>query len=404
MKYFEAGTKEYKRASLALFLGGFVTFSVLYATQPLLPLFSKEFNVSATLSSLTVSLSTGILAIAMLNAAPLSDRFGKKKIMMVSLSLTSLLGFATAFSPTFMTLLLLRALLGVFIAGLPSIAMAYVGEEFNPKGIGKIMGLYISGTSIGGLVGRITAGIFTDLFSWRVALAFIGILAIILSVIFWKILPYSGGRVKRKIDWKSSFIVYRKIIHKKRLLALILLPFLLMGSFVTVFNYIGFMLMEPPYYLSQTLVGFIFLVNLCGTFSSVYMGKKADKFGKFSMLAISIGITIAGALVILLPNLIVKILGISILTFGFFASHTIASAWVGEMSGIFKAEASSLYLLFYYFGSSFIGSIGGLFWTHYHWLGVTCMVVLLLLLAFPLISYAHKANYAEGVHGTSRIL
>lgn len=404
MTYIEAGTKEYKRASIALFLGGFITFATLYTTQPLMPVFAKEFGVSATLSSLTLSLSTGILAIVMLIAASLSETFGKKQIMMVSLILTSILGLLTAFSPNFITLLLLRALLGIFIAGVPSIAMAYVGEAFNPVGIGKIMGLYISGTSLGGMAGRIITGVLTDLFTWRIALGTIGLLSLILSLIFWKTLPKQHHFIKKRLEWRTSIKAYSAIISNKGLMALILLAFLLMGSFVTLYNYIGFKLMEPPYQLSQTIIGFIFIVYLCGTFSSVYMGKKADKYGNFRMLLLSIGITISGALITLFPPLVVKIFGIGIFTFGFFASHAIASAWVGERAGDSKAQGSSLYLLFYYLGSSLIGSFGGFFWTHFQWIGVLSLVVFLMVLAAPLVLYAQKGTVVKKGRDHSQIL
>lgn len=393
MTYIESGTSEYKKASVALFLGGFVTFSILYTTQPLMPVFAKEFNVTATQSSLALSLTTGILAIVMLFAASLSDSFGKKKIMMVSLILTSILGIFTAFSPNFISLLFFRAALGVSTAGLPSIAMAYVGEEFNPKAIGGIMGLYISGNSLGGLFGRMLTGALTDLFSWRIAIGTVGVLALLLSLLFWYLLPIPHNSLPKPFK-KISFGSYKHILLDKKLMALIFLAFLMMGGFVTLFNYIGFMLMEPPYNLSQTIIGFIFLVYIFGTFSSVYMGKKADTYGSFPMIMLSIGVTVGGALLTLLPSLTLKIVGVSIFTFGFFASHSIASSWVGEVSGQFKAQASSLYLLNYYMGSSLIGSLGGFFWTTFHWEGVILMVTLLFVLAFPLVLFAHKREQA----------
>lgn len=109
--------------------------------------------------------------------------------MVLSLTATSVLGLLTAFSPAFPALLAMRALLGIFLAGVPAVAMTYVGEEFDPKGLGKMMGLYISGTSIGGMSGRLLTGLLTDVFGWRPALAIIGILSIVLSYLFWRFLP-----------------------------------------------------------------------------------------------------------------------------------------------------------------------------------------------------------------------
>ncbi|RFU64971.1 MFS transporter [Peribacillus glennii] len=390
MGYILKGSKEYTRASLALFLGGFVTFSILYTTQPLLPVFAKEFHVSAPFASLTLSLSTGLLAISMLVSAALSDAMGKKKIMVLSMFFTSFLAILTALSPNFITLLILRALLGIFIAGVPSISMAYIGEEFHPKGIARIMGLYISGTTIGGMAGRILIGLLSDIFSWRIALTAVGGLTLIFSVLFLFALPKSRHTVIKPLDWKSVGHSYKTHIMNKQLLALFLLAFLLMGSFVTLYNYIGFLLVDPPYGLSQTLVGFIFIVYICGTYSSVYMGKKADEYGYTLILKLSIAIMLAGALITLVPSLIGKIAGLSIFTFGFFASHSIASSLVGELAGENKAQASSLYLLFYYLGSSLIGSFGGYFWIHFQWYGVISLILVLLFIGYPLVLAASK--------------
>ena len=390
LTYIQSGTRDYKRASLALFLGGFVTFSILYTTQPLMPVFSKEFHVSATAASLTLSLSTGVLAIVMLFAAALSDAIGKKKIMMISMLVTSVLGLLTAFTPNFLSLLLLRAMLGVFVAGVPSIAMAYVAEEFDPSTIGKVMGLYISGTSIGGMSGRIITGILTDWFNWRAALMGVGILTLVLSIVFWFTLPAPRHVVKKSLHWKSGWNAYKFHLLNKQLMAVILIAFLLMGSFVTLYNYIGFLLVEPPYELSQTLIGFIFIVYLTGTFSSVYMGKKAGMHGHPSILKLSLIIMIAGAFLTIAPSLWVKIIGIAVFTFGFFACHSIASSWVGHLARANKAQASSLYLLFYYLGSSLLGSSGGFFWSHFQWLGVVGLLIILLFVGIPLIRYAEQ--------------
>jgi MFS transporter, YNFM family, putative membrane transport protein len=392
--YIQKGTKEYRQACFSLFLGGFLTFAILYTTQPLLPIFAKEFHVSPTVSSLSLSVSTGVMAIVMLLAATVSDRMGKKQIMVISMFFTAVLGLVTAFSPNFITLVIVRFLLGFFISGVPSIAMAYVAEEFNPNGIGKIMGLYVSGTSLGGMAGRIITSVLTDLFNWRIALTAIGMIALILSIVFWLTLPEPRNSEKKTLDWRTSWGAYKIHIVNKSLMGLVILSFLLMGSFVTLYNYIGFLLAEPPYGLSTTIIGFIFIVYICGTFSSIYMGKKADQYGYSFILKISIGIMMGGALLTLVPSLIGKIMGIAIFTFGFFASHSIASAWVGDCAGDYKVQASSLYLLFYYLGSSFVGSFGGYFWSHFHWIGVISLISGLLIFGNLLVLLAQKRKSA----------
>lgn len=385
MNYIQAGSKEFKRAKLAFLIAGLVTFASIYTVQPTLPLFSKDFDVSAPAASLSLSFTTGILAFSMLAAATLSDKIGMKRIMVFSMVCTSILGIVTSLSSSFMMLLLFRALLGIFVAGVPSIAMAFIGKEFSPKDSVMIMGFYISGSSIGGMTGRLFTGLLTDLFSWRIAFAAIGIISLLLSLFFWYTLPAANTSTKRKIEWKSIVPSYKMHLLNKNINFLFILGFLLMGSFVTMYNYIGFSLMQPPYRLSQTIIGLIFIVYLFGTFSSIYMGKKAKQYGTILILKISFMITIGGAVITLFPALLVKIIGISIFTFGFFASHSIVSALVTERAKENKAQASSLYLLFYYLGSSIVGSFGGFFWDHFSWVGVISFLVSLLLVGFVLI-------------------
>jgi YNFM family putative membrane transporter len=71
-------------------------------------------------------------------------------------------------------------------------------------------------------------------------------------------------------------------------------------------------------------------------------------------------------------------------TIGFFASHSVASSWVGLRAREGRAQASALYLFFYYMGASIAGSVGGFFWSAYAWLGVAAFLAVLLILAFTL--------------------
>ncbi len=384
MSKLQQGTTAFRKANFALFAGGFITFSILYDVQPLMPIFSKEFHISAAAGSLTLSVTTLTLAISMLITSSLSEAWGRKIMMSVSLLLSSLIVIFTAFSPTFGSLLGFRILQGVVLAGLPAIAMAYLGEEVEPKSLGTAMGLYISGNSIGGMAGRIITGSVTDFFSWRVAMGSIGVISLALSIWFWLNLPKSRNFTPRPLKMKALFTSLFHHLRDPALLCLYGIAFILMGSFVTLYNYIGFQLLAPPYRLSQTIVGWIFIVYLTGTFSSTWMGRLSDSLGRRKVLWIGLVIMVAGGLLTLVAPLVIKIIGIAIFTFGFFGSHSIASSWVGRRAKTEKAQASSLYLFFYYSGSSVAGTVGGFFWTNFGWTGVIGFITFLLLCAFPL--------------------
>lgn len=400
--YIKINSRQYWKTIVALFLGSFVTFALLYSVQPLIPVFSEEFNVPPSLSSLTVSLSTGGLAVAMLFMSGLSDTVGRKRIMTIALLGSAGLTVLAACSTGFLPLLLLRFLQGLVLAGFPAIAMAYINEEFDPAAVGLVIGIYVSGNSLGGLGGRLLVSALTDFFSWHVALGLLGIGCIALSLWFYFNLPNSKHFTINKMTFTARMASLQEELSHGRMLALYGTGFAVMGSFIAVYNYIGYSLMAPPYNLSQTIVGCLFLIYLVGTFSSTFMGKMADEKGNAAVLCLGVGIMLAGVLLTLAVNLYLKILGLAILTFGFFGSHSVASSWVGKCAVTGKAQAASLYLLFYYIGSSVIGTIGGEFLLWYGWKGVVILVGAVLagtfLLALWLWASEQSVGYAKQQH------
>ncbi len=377
----ESGTPAFRRLNLALFAAGFATFAILYCVQPLLPSFSEEFHVSAAVSSLSLSLSTGLLAVAMLVAGSLSEVWGRKPVMVASLLSSAVLTILSAAAPNWSSLLLARMLIGITLSGLPAVAMAYVSEEVDLKSIGLAMGLFIGGNAVGGMAGRIISGVLTDLGSWRLAIGTIGAVGLAAAVAAWRSLPESAHFQPRPARLGELLQSFGEHLRDPGLLCLFAEAFLLMGSFVTIYNYLGFRLTQPPYSLSQTAIGAIFVIYLIGTASSAWIGQLAGRLGRQRVMWSMIVVMLAGVALTLLHHLVPILAGIVAVTFGFFGAHSIASSWVGSRARNAKAQASALYLFCYYLGSSAIGTLGGVFWTSWGWWGVSGLVSALLLMA-----------------------
>jgi MFS transporter, YNFM family, putative membrane transport protein len=380
--YIEVGTPAFRRTNLALFAAGFSTFALLYCVQPLMPLFSRDFALGAAASSLSLSVTTGLLAFSMLVASSLSEAWGRKPVMVASLLASATLTILAAFVPGWHGLLLLRALEGIALSGLPAVAMAYVGEEMHPKSIGLAMGLYIAGSAIGGMGGRLVSGVLVDFVSWRVALAVLGGLCFAAGLLFWRSLPPSRHFRPRSLALGSLLARFIDHLRDPGLPWLFAQGFLLMGSFVTVYNYIGYRLLAPPYALSQAAVASIFAVYLVGIVSSTWIGNLGSRFGRRKVLWATILLMLVGLGLTLPTSLMTIVAGMAVFTFGFFGAHSTVSSWVGLRALVAKAQASSLYLFFYYLGSSVVGSTGGLFWARHGWHGIAALVGALLLLAF----------------------
>lgn len=393
LPYLVRGTPEFRRASLALVAAGFSTFSLLYCVQPLLPIFTAVFGVSPAQSSLAVSLTTGILALAIFAAGIFSEAWDRRRLMSIGLALSAFLTLCASVAPSWHLLLLARALQGVALGAVPAVAMAYIAEEVRPDGLGLAMGLYVGGTAIGGMLGRVITGAVTDLFSWRIALAAIAVFGLLSAFAFFTLLPPSRRFTPRRGLGLDH--------HRRALFAHLRHPylrwvfacgFLLMGSFVTVYNYIGYRLAEPPYALSQALIGAIFVVYLVGTVASPAAGRLADQVGRARVLGLSLALMLVGLLLTLASPLWLIICGITCLTFGFFAGHAVASGWVGALAPQAKGVAAALYLLSYYLGSSLVGSYGGHFWVRDGWAGVVSLVAFLLIVGLLITRRLNQAS------------
>ncbi|GAB3683240.1 MFS transporter [Salinisphaera aquimarina] len=383
--WLERGTPAYRRANIALFAAGFATFSSLYSVQPLMPLFSHNFAISPAQSSLSLSITTGVLAFTLFFAGLMSEAIDRKRLMSASLIASALLSLAAALSPDWYVLLAARALEGVALGGVPALAMAYLSEEMRPGDLGTAMGLYVGGSAFGGMSGRVLAGVIADIGGWRPAIALIGGMGFVAAAAFvWLLPPSRNFRAQRGLALRDHFAPIGRHLRHDALPWLFACGFVLMGSFVSIYNYIGYRLAAAPFSMSQSAVGAIFVVYLLGIVASAVFGRLADRHGSAPVLLAAFALMSAGLgcmWVDFLPSLVV---GIALLTIGFFAGHSVASGWVGPLADGGKGQAAGLYLLAYYLGSSVIGSLGGLFWARFAWPGVTAMVA--VLLAFGMIA------------------
>ncbi|EEQ11507.1 Permease of the major facilitator superfamily [Yersinia mollaretii ATCC 43969] len=331
--YIQRGTPQFIRVTLAFFSAGLATFALLYCVQPILPLLSQDFNISPAASSLSLSAATGMLAFGLMFTGPLSDAVGRKSVMVIALMLAAICTLICSFMTSWHGILLMRALIGLSLSGVAAVAMTYLSEEIHPSFVALSMGLYISGNSIGGMSGRLITGVLSDFFSWRIALAVIGLFALAAACLFWRILPASK--------------------HFR----------------------------PTSYYLSQAVVGLLSIVYLTGSYSSPKAGSLTSRYGRGPILLASIGMMLIGVTITAFPPVITIFIGMMIFTAGFFAAHSVASSWIGRRARRAKAQASSLYLFCYYAGSSVAGTLGGIFWLNLGWAGVVAFIATMLLLA-----------------------
>lgn len=379
--WIERGSPQFMRVTLALFSAGLATFALLYCVQPILPVLSQQFGVSPAESSISLSLSTGLMALGLLFTGPLSDAIGRKSVMVSALMLAAICTLLSAVMTSWHGILLMRALIGLSLSGVAAVGMTYLSEEIHPRVIAFSMGLYISGNSIGGMSGRLLTGVLTDFYSWRVAVGVIGCLSLASALMFWKILPASRHFRPASLRPRNLLINFRLHWRDKGLPLLFAEGFLLMGAFVTLFNYIGYRLLAAPWSLSQAVVGLLSVVYLTGSWSSPKAGAMTTRFGRGPVIISATLIMLVGVILTVFNSLWLILPGMMLFTAGFFAAHSVASGWIGPRARRAKGQASSLYLFSYYVGSSVAGTLGGVFWHRAGWIGVSAFIAILLLVA-----------------------
>jgi YNFM family putative membrane transporter len=380
------GEPGFRRAATAVFLAGLAVFAALYAPQALLPELTRSFGVSPASSTLAISISTGALAIGLLVLGPVSDRRGRTGILHASLAASAVLAVLIALAPAWWVLLVLRALQGFALAGLPAVAVAYLREELHPAVSSRAIGLYVSGTAIGGLSGRLLSGFLTELGGWRAALGGTAVLAVGCAVAVRLLLPASR-RFTPVVREGRLVAQLTRAFTDPALLALYGLAALLMAGNVAVYNAATFRLESAPYSLSPALVGLVFLAYLLGSVSSPTAGALADRFGRRLVVPATIAVMGAGIALTVPTPLWCVVLGLSVLTVGFFAAHGVASGWVAaraQLGGRPVGQAASLYSFWYYVGSSVGGTLAGRAWSDAGWDGVVllaggCTLAALLL-------------------------
>ncbi|MET4922099.1 MFS transporter [Streptomyces sp. PSRA5] len=388
------GRPGYRRMSFALFAAGVAAFALLYSTQALLPAITADLGVTAGQASWTVSAATGALALFVLPLSALSERFGRRTLMTVSLTVAVLVGLLVPFAPNLEWLIALRAVQGAALAGLPASAMAYLAEEVRPKALVGAIGLFVAGNSIGGMSGRVVAGWISQLWGWRAALAAVGLIALVCAVVFRVLLPKARHFHPGTLNPRALAKTVGGHLADPLLRRLYAIGALFMTVFGAVYTAIGFRLVEAPFNLPQGVIGSIFLVYLVGTVSSAAAGQLVARLGRRGALYLAVGTTAAGLLLSLADSLGAVLLGLVLITAGFFAGHAVASSAVSRTAKTGRAQASALYQSAYYLGSSAGGTLGAV---AFHTGGWGATVTLGLLAVLGVVSVTLYGTHAARV-------
>jgi YNFM family putative membrane transporter len=393
------GHPHLRRLKTAMLAAAVATFSLLYFTQSLLPAIGADFDAGPTLTGLTVSAATGGIAVAIIPLSSLADSHGRVRVMRWGLVAACLLGLLCAAAPALWMLLVLRLLVGVALAGVVAVAVGHLGDEVHPTATGSAIGLYVSGNTLGGVVGRLVPGAALRLGSWRIAVLLVVVCAAVAVVVFTVQLPPA----RRFRPAPATFAAHSRSLaclwSDPGIRRLCLLAFVLMGGFVACYNYLTFRLTAVPVGLSDTAVSLLFLAYLAGTFSSPIGARWAQRVGRRAVICASAALAVCGLALTLTDRLLWITIGLVMFTAGFFSAHSVASGWVAARAGGHRGQAAGLYLTAYYLGSCVLGALAGLVFEDAGWTG--CAIAIAVLFVLGIVSVATIRTSAADTEGTA---
>jgi len=348
-------SQDYKKVTLGLGLGSFLVFCNLYYFQPLLPYFMVKFNATELQVNWLFSSTSLAIALSLLPWAILSEIIGRRPIMRCSLILIPCINFLMFISADLHTLILLRAALGIALAGFIAVAVAYMAEELEPPAMLNAIGGYISANTLGGIIGRIYGGVMTDTIGLQWTTLTMSILSGIALLIIFPLILKQRHFIARQGRLQHHVIQIVRHIKNPNLIFAMLIGGLNFSVFINIFSVMGFKLSAAPISLPASLLSLMFLCYLSGTLSARLSGRWMHNNSLFSGLLLGIGISLVGLIILSLQTMLTIIIGLLVLSAGAFFIHALAYSHIGRSATQGKSTATALYLVMYYSG----GSVGG---------------------------------------------
>jgi len=385
-------------AVIAVTLAGIGAFFNLYATQPLLPLFEQIFHASKSDVGRTVSAATLGVALSAPFCGALAERVGRRKVIVLSIFLLALPTILAATANGLSQLVFWRFLQGLVMPGIFGVTIAYIAEEWPRHRVPQVMSIYVSGTVLGGFLGRIFTGVaathhlipFVEP-SWRNGFAAIGAFDVVFGVLLWRWLPPDSPLP----DGAEEDADVTRHLRNPQLLATYAVGFNVLFTLVATFTYVTFYLAAPPFKLSPAQLSTIFMVYLVGLIITPLGGVWISRVGSRAALIGSVMAGIVGILLTLVPHLPVILLGLVLCSSGVFVCQSASTSYIQrEAQSGGRASAAGLYVMFYYIGGSVAGVLPGVLWHYGQWKACVALIVFVQLVTVAIAGGIWKGREA----------
>lgn len=373
---------------------GASAFIDMYATQPILPQLRTTFGADEASVGATVTAVTLACALAAPFIGPLADRFGRKRVIVTAIVLLALATFATATATTLGQLLAWRFLQGLFMPGIFAVTVAYIGEEFKFAVAGRAIGAYMTGSVVGGFLGRYLGAVISAHTRWETVFIVLGVLNLLGAAFVLAALP-SARNFVRSPSLGASLRAIGGFVRSPLLLAIYAVGGSVLFTNVAVFTFVTFHLAEPPFSLPTVALGNVFVVYLLGIISAPVGGRLIDRLGNRTTALLALGISSAGLLVTLIPSVVAIVAGLAILSSSVFVTQMCSQGLIGRVVSENRSTAVALYFTVYYG----LGGLGAVIpawaWVHGGWPATVAVILAVQMLAAAIIALGWQRSTAS---------
>jgi predicted MFS family arabinose efflux permease len=380
-------------AAAAVFLAGVCAFLQLYCTQPLLPLFTSIFHVTKASAGLTVSAATIAVALSAPFFGALTERLARRRVILASILGMAIPTLLAATAQTLTQLIVWRFLQGVMVPGVVAVLVTYIGEEWPPNRVPFIMSLYVSGTALGGFLGRLTAGFLADWFSWRASFLALGLASFAGAAAVAAWLPHGRPRPHSHQPKPDFFRQLRALFRLPRLVATFAVGFNVLFSLVAVFTWITFHLAAPPFSLSTAALSSLFFVYLVGLLVTSVAGYLITRTGLRTGIAAAMLLSMVGVVLTLAPSLPVVLLGLAMVCSGVFIAQTASQSFLRVATPPeSRVTGAGLYMSCYYLGGTAAGVVPAIFWSIGKWPACVAFILFAQSLALTIALFGWRTR------------
>ncbi len=381
---------------LTIGLIGMFAFLQVYSIQAILPVLMMDFTATEVQAGMIVGAT--ILAIAIMSPflGMLSDAVGRKSFIVGALLFLAIPTALIAQSPNIGWMGMWRFMQGLSVPGITVVTIAYIGEEFEGRALTELMSFYVSGSVLGGFMGRFLLGHLHELIGWRAGYYVMAGMTLIGALWVGKMLPASRHFVANP-NFRSAMQTLGEHLVNRYVVTSCLLGACVLFSLVGCFTFINLHLADTPYELSTGALANIFAVYLIGVVITPLSTTLLRRFGSARTVRVAVIISMFGVLLTLVTPLWGIVLGLAIMSSGVFITQAATISYIAVNVKKGRSLASGLYYMGYYAGGTMGAWLCGIAyargqWSLTVWLLLFVQVLALLVASIGMVKTTARAE------------